>query len=78
MTTEKQHVNNVSLGIANYELGSHNLTQARLLVELGECRWVRARTATLKLVTAGYQLGHDEQFVEEREDGTWGPERRIP
>lgn len=68
----------VSLAIVNYDLGGHNLTQARLLVELGECRWVRATSATLKLVPAAYTLGLDEQFIEEREDGTWGPERKTP
>lgn len=70
-------VDRVSLGIVNYDLGEHNLTQARLMVELGECRWVRAKTATLKLVPTNYALESDEQFVEEREDGSWVPERRT-
>jgi hypothetical protein len=69
-------VESVSLSIANYDLAGHNLTQARLLVELGEARWVRAKLATLKLVPPSYTLGHDEQFVEERDDGSWIPERR--
>ena len=67
---------NVSLGVVNFDLGDNNLTQARLLVELGECRWVRAKSATLKLVTNGYALDPDEQFVEELDDGTWVPERK--
>jgi hypothetical protein len=71
-------VESVSLSIANYDLSGHNLTQARLLVELGECRWVRAKLATLKLVPVNYTLDLDEQFIEERDDGSWGPERKTP
>ncbi len=67
----------LSLGIVNYDLGDHNITQARLMVELGEGRWVLGRQATLKLVPNDYTPAADEQFVEEREDGTWVPERKV-
>ncbi len=65
------------LGVVNVDLGDRNLTQARLLVELGECRWIIGRLATLTLVPAAYVLGYDEQFVEELSDGRWVPERII-
>lgn len=64
----------ISLGIANYDLGDKTLVQARRLVEQGEARWVRAKTATLKLVPVNYTLDHDEQFILD-DNGTWVPER---
>jgi hypothetical protein len=74
---EAFELHDICLEVVDLDLGENTITQAKLLVELGEARWVRSSSAVVKLVPPDHPLGDGEQFVEERQDGLWMPERKA-
>lgn len=67
----------MKLAVINYDLNGKTFKHSRTLVEVGECRWVLGKLATLRLVPASYLTADDEIFVVETEPGIFVPEGAL-